>query len=274
MLRRAQHDTLNNTTELSMPVSASSVSSLRSRTGVGILACKEALEEAQGDEEKAIELLRKRGIAQAAKKAARDQAEGLIFLQEGDGKAALLLLRCETDFVARDENFQALGKRLADILFAKGHNALESAAAAALPAIVQNTGENITLGETHVIEAPVLGCYLHTNGKIGVAVGLRSGTRELARDAAMHAAAMNPLYVRPEEAPADLLAQERDIWAAQLAKEGKPPQIQEKIMLGKERKFREEHALLSQPFAKDPTKTVGQHLLGAEVTVYIRLSVW
>lgn len=256
-----------------MPVSASSVSSLRARTGVGILACKEALEEAHGDEEKAIELLRKRGIAQAAKKAMRDQTEGLVFLREGDKKVVLLLLRCETDFVARDENFQALGGRLADILFAKGQAALEAEAAASLPAITQKTGENISLGITQIIEAPVIGCYLHTNGKIGVAVGLRSGTRELAHDAAMHAAAMNPLYVRPEEAPADLLTKEREIWSAQLAKEGKPPQIQEKIMLGKEKKFREEHALLSQPFAKDPSKTVGQHLRGAEVMEYARVSV-
>jgi len=256
-----------------MSVSSSAVSSLRSRTGVGILACKEALEEAQGDEEKAIEWLRKRGIAQAAKKAARDQAEGLIFLKEGEGKAALLLLRCETDFVARDENFQTLGKRLVTILLDKGQTAMEVDAAAALPALIQKTGENITLGEAHVIEAPVFGCYLHTNAKIGVLIGLAGGTPALARDAAMHAAAMNPLYVRPEEAPSDLLVKEREIWAAQLAKEGKPPQIQEKIMLGKERKFREEHALLSQPFAKDPSKTVGQYLGGAEVTAYLRLAI-
>lgn len=255
------------------PVSASSVSSLRSRTGVGILACKEALEEAKGDEEKAIELLRKRGIAQAAKKAARDQSEGLIFLKEGEGKAALLLLRSETDFVARDENFQMLGKRLAEILFTKGQTALESETAAALPALIQKTGENITMGEAHVIEAPVLGCYLHTNAKIGVVVGLKEGTRELARDAAMHAAAMNPLYVHPEEAPLDLLVKEREIWAAQLAKEGKPKQIIEKIMMGKEKKFREEHALLTQHFAKDLSKTVGQHLGQATVTAYVRLSV-
>lgn len=256
-----------------MPVSPSAVSSLRARTGVGILACKEALEETQGDEEKAIELLRKRGIAQAAKKAARDQTEGLIFLKEGNGKAALLLLRSETDFVARDNTFQALGHHLADILFMKGKAVLEAEAAAAIPPLVQKTGENISIGEAHVVEAPVLGCYLHTNAKIGVAIGLGSGTRELARDAAMHAAAMNPLYVRPEEAPEALLARERDIWKEQLKKEGKPEQILEKIMMGKERKFREEHALLAQPFAKDPTKTVGQHLGGAEVTSYIRLSV-
>lgn len=256
-----------------MPVSPSTVSSLRSRTGVGILACKEALEEAKGDEEKAIELLRKRGIAQAAKKAARDQAEGLIFLREGEGKAALLLLRCETDFVARDDNFQTLGKHLVGTLFTEGQAAMENEATTALPALVQKTGEHISIGEAHVLEAPVLGCYLHTNAKIGVAVGLQSGTKELARDAAMHAAAMNPLYVRPEEAPQDLLIKEREIWAAQLAKEGKPPQIQEKIMMGKEKKFREEHALLAQAFAKDPTKTVGQHLGGAEVTAYVRVSV-
>ena len=254
-------------------ITPSAVSSLRSRTGVGILACKEALEEAKGDEEKAIELLRKRGIAQAAKKAARDQAEGLIFLKEEEGKASLLLLRCETDFVARDENFQMLGKRLVEILFTKGQAALESETATALPALIQKTGENITIGEAHVIEAPVLGCYLHTNGKIGAIVGFRVGSRELARDAAMHAAAMNPLYVRPEEAPLDLLMKEREIWQAQLAKEGKPAQIIEKIMMGKEKKFREEHALLTQPFAKDTSKTVGQHLGNTDVTAYLRLSV-
>lgn len=256
-----------------MPVSPSAVSSLRSRTGVGILACKEALEEAKGDEEKAIELLRKRGIAQAAKKAARDQMEGLVFLKEGEGKAALLLLRSETDFVARDENFQSLGRRLTDLLFTQGQTAMEAEAASALPALVQKTGENISIGEAHVVEATVLGCYLHTNAKIGVAIGLRSGERERARDVAMHAAAMNPLYVRPEEAPADLLMKERDIWKEQFAKEGKPAQIVEKIMAGKEKKFREEHALLAQPFAKDPTKTVGQYLGGAEVTAYVRVSV-
>lgn len=256
-----------------MPISVSSVSSLRSRTGVGILACKEALEETKGDEEKAIELLRKRGIAQAAKKAARDQAEGLIFLKEGNGKAALLLLRSETDFVARDDTFQTLGLLLIDTLFQKGQKAMETEALSALPALVQKTGENISIGEAHIVEAPVLGCYLHTNAKICVAIGLRSGTRELARDAAMHAAAMNPLYVHPEDAPLDLLAKERDIWKEQLKKEGKPEQIIEKIMMGKERKFREEHALLAQAFAKDPTKTVGQHLGGAEVTAYVRVSV-
>ena len=255
------------------PVSTSAVSSLRSRTGVGVLACKEALEEAKGNEEKAIELLRKRGIAQAAKKAARDQSEGLIFLREGEGKAAMLLLRSETDFVARDENFQSLGKSLTETLFTQGQKAVETDAAAAIPALVQKTGENISLGEVHLVTAPVLGCYLHTNAKIGVVVGLRTGSRDLARDAAMHAAAMNPLYVHPEEAPSDLLAQERDIWKEQLKKEGKPEQIIEKILMGKEKKFREEHALLAQAFAKDPTKTVGQHLGNAEVTTYLRLSV-
>ena len=218
-------------------------------------------------------MLRKRGVAQAAKKASRDQSEGLIFLQEGKGKAALLLFRSETDFVARDEHFQTLGKRLTDILLNKGQAAMETEAATAVPALIQKTGENITIGEAHVIEAPVLGCYLHTNAKIGVAVGLRSGTRELARDAAMHAAAMNPLYIRPDEAPAHLLAKEREIWKEQLKKEGKPEQIIEKIMIGKEKKFREEHALLAQSFAKDPTKTVGQHLGNAEVTAYVRVSV-
>jgi elongation factor Ts len=238
------------------------------------LSCKEALEEAGGDEEKAIEILRKRGIAQAAKKATRDQAEGCVFIaEEGDKRAAVVLLKCETDFVARDDNFQALGKKIADTVLHKGLDAANTLAQQEVPALVQKLGENITLGDVHLFEHPVVGSYLHSNGKIGVVIGLDGGTRDIARDVAMHAAAMNPAVVRPEEISSELVEKEKEIWSEQLKKEGKPEAIIEKIMLGKEKKFREESALLKQSFAKDPSKTVKQYIGNATVVAYVRVAV-
>jgi elongation factor Ts len=255
------------------PVSASAIQSLRARTGVSISACKEALEEAGGDEEKAIEILRKRGIAQAAKKASRDQAEGLVFVKEADGKAAIVLLRCETDFVARDSVFQEVGQAIVDALFADGEAAGKAVADEKLPALVQKLGENITLGEAHLVEAPIVGTYLHSNKKIGVVIGLDGGSMEHARDAAMHAAAMNPQFSHPDEVTGDAIAKEKEIWREQLAKEGKPEAMLDKIMMGKEKKFREENALLTQPFVKDPSKTVGAYLADAKLKKYIRVAV-
>jgi elongation factor Ts len=238
-----------------------------------MLACKDALEEANGDEEKAIEILRKKGIAQAAKKAARDQAEGLVFLKSDKSKAAMLLLRCETDFVARDDVFSVIGKELVETLFAKGEDAAKKLAEQKLPDVVQKLGENISVGEMATVAADIAGTYVHSNAKIGVVIGLKGGTEEHAKDLAMHAAAMAPKYVTPDQAPADLIASERGIWEEQVKKEGKPAAIAEKILLGKEKKFREENALLKQAFVKDPSKTIEQYLGGAEVTQYVRMSV-
>lgn len=256
-----------------MPISAQQVAELRRRTGVSITAVKQALEEAGGNEDKAIEILRKRGEAQAVKKSAREQREGIIFSAQTQGKAVLLLLGCETDFVARNEDFRALGKTIAETLLAKGPDVAKAEAEKLLPAAVQKLGENISVVETNEVQAPVLGVYVHTNHKIGVIIGLASGTTELARDAAMHAAAMNPKVVSPEEVSSDAVEKEKEVWRGQLKKEGKPEAIWDKIMMGKEKKFREESALLKQPFAKDPTQTVEQYLGGAKVTGYVRLSV-
>lgn len=255
------------------PVSASAIQSLRIRTGVSISACKEALEEAGGDEEKAIEILRKRGIAQAAKKASRDQAEGLVFLKEQPGKVAIVLLRCETDFVARDDVFQETGEAIVTALFEKGEAAGKAVADEKLPVLVQKLGENITVGEAHLIEAPITGSYLHSNKKIGVVVGLDGGNADQARDASMHAAAMNPQFASPEEVSNEAVEKEKDIWREQLKKEGKPEAMFDKIMMGKEKKFREESALITQAFVKDPSKTVGAYLGSAKVTTYIRVAV-
>lgn len=255
------------------PISAAAIQSLRSRTGVSISAVKEALEEAGGDEEKAIELLRKRGIAQAAKKADRAQSEGLVFLKEDGSKCALFILRCETDFVARDENFGKTGEEIVNALFSEGLDAAKAKAESIVPDLVQKLGENITADDMHVIEAPVLGSYLHTNRKIGVIIGIEGSSKEVARDLAMHAAALSPRYVHPEEVGSDVLEKEKEIWREQLQKEGKPEAMWDKIMMGKEKKFREENAITKQAFVKDPSKTVEQHLDGGKITTYVRVSV-
>ncbi len=238
-----------------------------------MMECKKALEESQGNEEKAIEILRKRGIAQATKKAARDQFEGLVFLAQNADTAALVLLKCETDFVARDDNFRTTGTSLVDTLLEKGEDALKTLAEKSVPELVQKLGENISLEECHRITGTTLGTYLHTNSKIGVIIALEGGKSEDARDVAMHAAAMNPTVMRPEEMPAEKVEQEKEIWREQLKKEGKPEAMFDKIMLGKEKKFREESALTKQSFVKDPTKTVEQFLGTAKVTSYVRLAI-
>jgi elongation factor Ts len=181
------------------------------------------------------------------------------------------MIKCETDFVARDDNFQNMGQSLADTLL-NDEGAFQALADEVIPEAVQKLGENISLGETRVVEASVVGTYVHTNGKIGVVVGLDGSDEAHAKDAAMHAAAMNPAVVSPDEVTEELVTKEKEIWKEQLAAEGKPAEIMEKIMIGKEKKFREESALIAQPFVKDPDVTVGDYL-GANVTAYERLAV-
>lgn len=256
-----------------MPVTAQQVASLRERTGVGMLAVKKALDEASGDEEKAIEILRKRGEAQAVKKAARDQSEGCIFIAQEGSKAALVQLACETDFVAKGDDFQSTGKELASKALSEDADAAKSHAESIVPDLVNKLGENISFAEVKVVEGSPLGTYVHTNKKIGVIVTLEGGDETKARDVAMHAAAMAPEFVNPEDVSAEIVEKEKEIWKEQLTKEGKPAEIQEKIMMGKEKKFREESALMKQPFAKDPTMTIEKYLDGTKVVEYVRMAV-
>lgn len=268
----------NNTSTYLTPIrmtniDAKAVASLRARTGVSMMQCKSALEEANGDEEMAIDILRKKGASAAAKKADREQTEGLIFTAESDGKAAMIRLDCETDFVARDDNFKELGQSIVDALLSDGVDAAKAVADEKLPGMVQKLGENISVGEMERKEAAVAGVYVHSNGKIGVIVGLSSGSPEVARDVAMHAAAMSPLYITPNDVSQDAVNREKAIWEEQLAQEGKPAEIMAKIMAGKEKKFREDNALISQEFVKEPGTTVDTFLGDAQVTEYVRLAV-
>ena len=256
-----------------MTVTAEQVSSLRKRTGVGLMAVKSALEEAGGDEEKAIAILRKRGQAQAVKKADRDQKEGSIFIESDDKKAAIVHLACETDFVARGDDFQNAGKAHVKMALEKGVDAAKKHAEEIMPDLVNKLGENITLFDLKVVEGGTLGTYVHSNSKIGVVIALEGGDETKSKDVAMHAAAMAPVVISPEEVSTELVEKEKDIWRDQLKKEGKPEAMFDKIMIGKEKKFREESALVKQPFAKDQAVSVEQYLNGAKVKSYVRFSV-
>ena len=264
-------------------MSAALVKELRERTGRGLLECKKALSEADGDIDAAIEALRKSSGMKAAKKAGRTAADGVVAIQTADDGsfAAMVEVNSETDFVARDENFlgfvqsvvgKAFGERIADV---------ETLAAGetedARQALVQKIGENISVRRvmTHEASDGVVGGYVHGNNRIAVLVSLKGGSDELARDVAMHVAAVNPQVVSPDDMPAEQVAKEREIYAAQAQDSGKPPEIVEKMIDGRIRKFLSENSLTEQAFVKDPDMTVGKLVsaAGAEVLSFTRFEV-
>ncbi|MDH5597135.1 MAG: translation elongation factor Ts [Candidatus Peregrinibacteria bacterium] len=255
-----------------MAITAAQVNELRKRTGISMMQCKKALEEAGGDEEKAIELLRKKGAAKAAEKSDRDTSEGIVVTKVEGDKAVIVLLSCETDFVSKNEEFVAIAENAASTALASGVDAAKQEAEPAIKELFAKLGENMGI-EVDVVEGEGIGEYVHTNGKVGAIVQLSSDDAEKARDVAMHITAMNPAVVHPDDLPEDLVIKERDIWAEQLKNEGKPAEIVEKIMMGKEKKFREESALIKQSFVKDGEKTVEQYLEGNNVTSFVRKSI-
>ncbi len=253
-------------------ISAKAVMELRNKSGVSMMACKKALVEASGDLEKAIDILRKAGAEKADKKAGRATSEGAVAIA---GRAAVSL-QCETDFVARNESFSATLQELADVANSKGTEEAKSRFEQQRAELVAQLGENISFGEAVVIKGgSVIGSYIHSNNKLAGLVALDGGDEELARDIAMHIAANSPQVIRPEEISDELVAKEREIWEEQLKNEGKPAEIIGKIMLGKEKKFREEGALLKQAFVKDPEISIETLLQksGAKVVQFARVEV-
>ncbi len=244
------------------------IKQLRERTGASLQACKKALEDANDDETQAIEILRKKGEAKAAGRGDRETHEGTIAIAHSGTKAVMVHLACETDFVAKSPDFIAAAEKLANDYLKQGES-LDPAQL--LNDLGLKMGEKITLGAVKWLEAPVIGDYIHSNRKLGTLVALDGGSAELAKDIAMHVAAMNPLVLSPDEVSNDLIAKERDIWKEQLKNEGKPEAMLDKIMIGKERKFREENALLKQPFVKNPEQTVEQLLSGAKIQSFVRI---
>lgn len=253
---------------------AQDVMKLRDMTGAGMMACKKAMDEANGDFDAAIDILRKRGESKAADKAGRDTGEGNVAIAIEGNKAAIVGLKCETDFVSRNEKFVELAQILAKNALHDGVDAVR-ADEASIKGAIATLGENIVLGEVAVVEGAVFGSYIHSNGKIGVLVVLDGGKSEIGDDIAMHAAAMSPKYLSPAEVSDETVAHEKEIWGAQLAAEGKPANIVENIMKGKEKKFREENALLTQSFVKNTDQTVEAFASanGAKVTKFVRVAI-
>jgi elongation factor Ts len=255
-----------------MSITAAQVNELRQRTGISMMACKKALEEAGGDEEKAIEILRKKGEAKAAEKKERATTEGIVVAKTDGDKAAIVKLTCETDFVAKNDEFVTIANKAVDTALASGVEAAKEEADPAIKELFAKLGENMGI-EVDVIEGEGIGEYIHTNGKVGTIVNLASKDAEKARDIAMHITAMNPEVINPEDLPEDVVVKEREIWSEQLKNEGRPTEIIDKIMMGKEKKFREESALVKQAFVKDGEKTVEQYLEGNTVTSFVRKAI-
>ena len=260
-------------------ISASMVKELRERTGLGMMECKKALVEADGNLELAIENLRKSSGMKAAKKAGRVAADGVVRVAVNGSQGTLLEVNSETDFVARDDNFSAF----ADKVIAKASLAastdvgtlMEGELEDARSALVQKIGENITVRRIEKISASVVGVYVHSNEKIGVMIGLDGGSKELAKDIAMHVAASNPMVVNPNDVDPAVIEKEKEIFSAQAENSGKPAEIIEKMVGGRIRKFLAEISLVEQPFVKDPDQTVGQlvEAAGARVTGMVRFEV-
>jgi elongation factor Ts len=258
-------------------VSASMVKELRERTGLGMMDCKKALVDSDGDMESAIENLRKSSGMKAAKKAGRIASDGLLSIKVDGGIGVIVEVNCETDFAARDDNFVAFVKTVTDKVFDLREANIETLdLETKRENLVQKIGENISIRRAHVFkdEGTVVD-YLHTNGRIGVMLSMEGGSEDLGKDVAMHIAAMNPTVVSSKDAPADLVAKEREIYKAQAQDSGKPPEIVEKMIDGRIRKYLAEISLLEQAFVKDGDTKIGALLKNAGATVnrFVRYEV-
>jgi elongation factor Ts len=264
-----------------MAVTAAMVKELRERTGAGMMECKKALVETNGDMETALEHLRKAGLAQADKKAARVAAEGKIILASNDDhtEAVMVEVNCETDFVAKDANFLAFAGKVAEAALASSSDNIDELMSSDLEndrqTLVAKIGENIQVRRmTRMSSSGNIGAYVH-GGRIGVLIETEGGDNELARDLAMHVAALNPQYATVEDVPAEEIEKEKQFLIAQAQDSGKPADIIEKMVTGRMRKHLSGITLLGQPFVKDGDLTVAKLLdqKGASVKGFTRLAV-
>ncbi len=262
-----------------MRITAAMVKELRDRTGAGIMECKQALTANSGDMEAAVKQMRKSGQAKADKKAGRIVAEGTVVIATDGKQAAIVEVNCETDFVAKDDQFQAFSKCLADMVLDSGISTVGELKAAIMESgqtveqsrleLIAKIGENIQVRRLKKIhsEQGIIANYSHGN-RIGVLLDIAGGNATLGKDIAMHVAASSPVCVSEKDVPADLLEKEREIFMAQAEAGGKPAEIIAKVVQGKLRKYLKEITLLNQPFVKDPDQTIAE-LLETENAIVI-----
>lgn len=262
-------------------ISAALVKSLREETGLGMMECKRALVDSGGDAGKARDLLRVRGHAKADKVSGRAAAEGRVGIEIDGGRGAVAQVNCETDFVAKDENFVGFVAEVARAALGAGDGGPGSAPGIeeARKALVMKVGENVTIGDCSVLDAGAgrLASYVHQGARIGVLASFAGEDPDPAamRDVCMHIAAMRPTHVSPSDVPEDTLEREREIFRAQAEESGKPPQVVEKIVAGKVERHLAETCLLSQPFVRADDQTVGEFLeeKGISVRGFVRSEI-
>jgi len=267
-------------------ITASMVKELRERTGLGMMDCKKALSAADGDMQKAIDDLRKASGLKAEKKSSRVAAEGIVLtkIAEDGNYGVVVEVNSETDFAARDENFLNFAQQALGLAFANSDADAESLLGNGLEetrqALVQKIGENINLRRVARLNFEdankgIVESYVHSNNRIAVLIALRGGDEALARDIAMHVAAINPMVIRAEDVPEEVLAKESEIYSAQARESGKPEEIIEKMISGRLRKFVAEVSLMEQPFVKDPDSKVVDLLseAGADIVNFVRFEV-
>ncbi len=254
-------------------ISASQVKELREKTGLGLMDCKKALQDANGDLDLAVEELRKTSGLKASKKSSRSAADGLIGIKSADGKSFMVEINCETDFVARDDSFNLFMKEVLEIVSNNGDKSLEELLKLGIEEkrekLVQKLGENIVVRRVTASEdnADSSGVYLHSNNKIGTIISLKGGTEEVAKDIAMHAAATDPMAISPSDIPKEVIEKEREIYRAQSEESGKPADIIEKMIDGKIRKFLSEVSLTEQDFVKDPSLRISDILKDKDANI-------
>jgi len=277
---------------MSVTISASDVNKLRQQTGAGMMDCRKALAESDGDFEKAIDWLRKQGQKVAAKREDRDAKEGVVIAKtSADNKVGVIVnLSSETDFVAKNQDFITFAQGIADIALANKPSTIEALKAESMDGatvgdklleVVAKIGEKIDIIKYELVTAETVVAYIHSGYRIGVLVSMNKPANEkiadAGRDAAMQIAAMNPLAVNPEGISEEMIAREKEIAIEQIKAEGKPADMAEKIAVGKLNKFFKDNTLLDQPFVKDASLTVGAYLNSVEsgltVTAFKRIAV-
>ena len=258
-------------------ITATMVKALREQTQQGMMECKKALQEAGGDLDAAKDILRKKGLATAEKKAARDTKEGLVAIRDGGDAATMIEILCETDFCARNDDFRSMVAEVAELASAVGRDGPIEATeeiAAAVQACLAKTGENMSYARGVRISAPRVGTYLHHNNKVGVLVGVDGDLDDQTlADLCMHIAFSDPVGITVDDIPADVVEKEKKFAMEEAMESGKPAEIAEKMVTGKIRKFLAGKALLEQPFVRDDKKKVKDILGEVTVTAFARYAI-
>lgn len=257
-----------------MEITTEQIKALRDETGVSVMQCKKALEEANGDLETARMILKKKSSEIAAKKSDREAHMGILVGLKNDTKGIVLELNCETDFVAKNQDFVVLAQELAKIALEEGKEALLNKAEQLISPVVQKIGENIKLGNISEMVGSPLSFYVH-DGKIATMVSLSGGSESLAKDLAMHITAMNPEYKTREDITEEVRTRAHQMFKKEVDESDKPEEIKTKMLQGKIDTFFKEQTLMEQPFFKDPSKTIEQLLKeqSATLTTFIRTAL-